>query len=239
MKYQGLFFICLCFHVFCAAQERKVAWFVDYGIGVSNFIGKGANHNGYMVGTIPVENAYTKNPFGKKIKLALSAGFSARIKLKKKSGLLASLEFAKLGSRLNLDGVTYPIRPEIVRPATGTTAITANEIALGLNGYYKTGNTRMGSTYFIYGLVYSNMVYIHEAGRAIDYTRTGEFISDIRHKKQSYLQLQSGLMADVYRFRFGMQYRISITGLKNTVLNNDDRIRPQSFLIKISYLLFE
>ena len=239
MKFRGLLLFCLCFQICCFAQERKVICFVDYGIGISNFLGKGANHNGYMVGTIPVENAYTHNPFGKKIKVALSAGFSAQIKIKKKSGLIATLEFLKLGSRLNLDGVTYPIRPEIVRPANGTTAITANEISLAMSGYQKAGNSRAGSTYFLYGLVYSHMVYIHENGRAIDYTRTGEFISDIKHKKQNYVQLQTGLMADVYRFRFGLQYRIALNGLKNTVLNNDDRIRPQSLLIKISYLLFE
>ncbi len=239
MKFTGLLFFSVCLHFISHAQERKVIYFVDYGIGISNFLGKGSNHNGYMVGTIPVENAYTKNPFGKKIKLALSAGFSAQIKLRRNNGIIASLEFAKLGSRLNLDGVTYPIRPEIVRTANGTTAITANEISLALSGYQKAFTTHMGSTYFMYGLVYSNMVYIHENGKAIDYTRTGEFISDIAHKKQNYLSLQTGFMADVYRFRFGLQYRIALNGLKNTVLNNNDRIRPQSLLIKTSYLLFE
>ena len=87
MKFTGLLFFSVCLHFISHAQERKVIYFVDYGIGISNFLGKGSNHNGYMVGTIPVENAYTKNPFGKKIKLALSAGFSAQIKLRRNNGI--------------------------------------------------------------------------------------------------------------------------------------------------------
>ncbi|MEI7470817.1 MAG: hypothetical protein WCJ85_01070 [Chitinophagaceae bacterium] len=235
MKLLVFVFFLILMPVMILAQSAKLKWLFNINYGVSNYIGNGANHNTYMNGTIPVENDYTQNPFGKKMKAALGIGINIRKASSEGKGFMYSFEFLRLGSRVNLDGVTYPIRPSILRPATGSTSITANEISVGLSRYLKTGY-HLRSPYIFYGVAGSFQTMVDETGLAIDYTRTGAFKSDLRHQKQNYVQAQVGTWIDFRWFCMSLQYRLALNSIRNPVVDGE-RMRPQSLFYKIAIAL--
>ncbi len=237
MKLLVIIFCLVLMPIMMFAQTTKLKWLLNINYGVSNYIGKGAVHNSYMNGTIPVENDYTQNPFGKKMKAAVGIGINIRKATNQRQGYMYSFEFLRLGSRVNLDGVTYPIRPSILRPATGNTSITANEISLGLSRYLKTG-PNLRSPYIYYGLAGSFQTMVDESGIAIDYTRTGEFKSDLRHQRQNYIQAQIGSWIDFRWFCMSLQYRLALNSIRNPVVDGD-RMRPQSLFYKIAIALHQ
>jgi hypothetical protein len=236
MKYVLLFLFFL-YGLEKGYAQEKIIWGIDIGYGGSNYIGKGADHNSYMVGSVPVENDFTKNPFGKKIRAALSGGISAQSNSIKKTGFISSIEFLRLGSRLNLNGVTYPVSQNTIRPANGTTTITSNEVSISLSRYKKLGTPYSGLPCVFMGLAYSYVTFVNEKGKAIDYTITGEFISNIYHQRQNYFQIQTGMWFDLYLLRLGFQYRLALNGLSNPVPGNGQKIRPQSIFFKICYFI--
>lgn len=217
------------------AQESRIKIFPDFGIGIANMLGKGAYHNSYMIGTIPIENDYTQNPYGKKIKTYLTAGVMLQYALKKNSGLLAMLEFHQPGGKVNLNGVTYPLSATIVRPASGKTIIDIDAVGFSVSAYKKFDGRSI--PYLYAGLCYSYVFNVNENGKAIDYTITGEFVSKKNQSEKDFLQLQTGLWYDVGRFRVSCQYRIAIVPFKNPVLNDGSNIFPQSLAFKLAYAI--
>lgn len=229
----------LCFlRLNISAQESKLSLYAEFGGGITNMLGKGSYHNSYMVGEVPIENDYTKNPYGRKIKANFSVGVALQYNAKEFSGLIGSIEYHQPGGKVNLNGVTYPLSASIVRPASGKTIIDMDAIAVSASAFKKFGQHR-AIPYLYTGLSYSFVFDVQENGKAIDYTVTGEFISDKKHAKQNFLQWQTGFWYDISHFRVGMQYRTAIAPIKNNVLNDGSKIFPQSIVIKLAYRILQ
>ena len=241
MKYIELSFFCCFWMLNGWAQHHKVKLFIEAGAGLSNFTGKGAENSSYMVGTAPIENDYTNNPYGKKVKTSYAVGVTGQYPFSKKNNITGSLEYQSLGSKIRLDGVSYPLRPSIIHPATGSTKITTTEITLGLSYCRKTGEPESHFPFVYLGMAYSLVTKIQENGRAIDYTVTGEHVSNVDHRDENLnnLQAQAGFMFDISKLRLGFQYRRGITSIENVPLNDGSKFRTQSFFFKFAYCFIE
>lgn len=232
--------MCLCI-IDMNAQNHKMKLFIEGGMGLADFIGKGAQTTSYMVGTAPIENDYTKNPYGKRTKLSFAGGATGQYPLSVKNYILGSLEYQSLGSKINLDGVSYPLRPSTIHPATGNTKITTTELTMAMSFCRKTGEADSYFPFVYLGLAYSLVNKIQENGKAIDYTVTGEHISNVDHRDENLnnLQLQAGFMFDIKKIRLGFQYRRGITSINNVPLNDGSKFQTQSFFFKLAYCFIE